>query len=83
MTNKGELRWRVLDGAMTAPMLMDFMASLIRGVSSKMFLIFDSLRVHRARFAQDWLAGRRLQIEVSYLPADSPELNPDESLNGP
>ncbi|HEY8614502.1 MAG TPA: hypothetical protein VIL69_24840, partial [Roseomonas sp.] len=31
---------------------------------------------------QDWLARRRAQIEVFYLRAYSPELNPGEGLNG-
>jgi transposase len=81
VTNKGELRWRVLDGAITAPMLIDFMARLVRDTGGKVFLILDRLRVHRARLVQAWLAGRRSQIEVFYLPAYSPELNPDEGLN--
>ncbi len=29
-----------------------------------------------------WLAGHTAQIEVFYLPAYSPELNPDEGING-
>ena len=46
-----------------------------------MFLILDRLPVHRAGQVRDWLAGRKEQIEVFYLPAYSPELNPDEGLN--
>src|SRR5918994_6291866 len=30
VTNKGELRWKVLEGAITAPRLIDFMARLVR-----------------------------------------------------
>ena len=82
VTNKGELRWKVLEGAITAPRLIDFMARLVRDADSKVFLILDRLRVHRARLVQDWLADRHAQIEVFYLPAYSPDLNPDEGLNG-
>ena len=32
---------------------------------------------------QEWLEGREAEIEVVYLPAYSPELNPDEYLNNP
>jgi hypothetical protein len=42
----------------------------------------DNLRVHRARAVQAWLAQHKSQIEVFYLPAYSPELNPDEGING-
>ena len=39
------------------------------------------LPVHRSRAVQTWLAERRKQIEIFYLPAYSPELNPDEGLH--
>lgn len=81
VTNKGELRWMVLDGAIRAPTLIRFLDRLIREVGCKVFLILDNLRVHRAHAVRDWLAGRTAQIEVFHLPSYSPELNPDEGLN--
>ena len=82
VSNKGELRWMVLDGAITAAMLILFLGRLIRDAGGKVFLILDRLRVHRAHAVQDWLAEHATQIEVFYLPAYSPELNPDEGVNG-
>lgn len=81
VTNKGELRWMVLDGAITAPLLLIFLARLIREAGGKVFLILDNLPVHRAHLVREWLAGRTAQIEVFHLPPYSPELNPDEGLN--
>jgi transposase len=46
------------------------------------FLIVDNLSVRRGKLVREWLAGRTAQIEVFYLPAYSPEYNPDEYLNG-
>jgi transposase len=37
--------------------------------------------VHRSAAVREWLARHKRQIEVSYLPSYSPELNPDEGLN--
>ncbi len=31
---------------------------------------------------QDWLGAQRAAIEVHYLPPYSPDLNPDEGVNG-
>jgi DDE superfamily endonuclease len=73
MTNKGELRWMVLDRGITAALLVIFLARLIRDAGGKVFLILDRLPVHRGRAVQDWLAGRRSQIEVFLLPPYSPE----------
>ncbi|MEO1621819.1 MAG: transposase, partial [Cyanobacteria bacterium J06632_3] len=36
---------------------------------------------HNRRLVQDWLAAHKDQIEVFFLPAYSPELNPAEYLN--
>jgi transposase len=45
------------------------------------FLILDNLKVHHAKLVTAWLAERKDQIEVFYLPPYSPEINPDEYLN--
>ena len=81
VSNRGALRWMVIDGAVNAATLIRFLARLIRDAKRKVFLILDRLQVHRAARVRDWLAERRAKIEVFYLPAYSPELNPDESLN--
>src|SRR4051812_377326 len=82
VTNKGELRWMVLDGAIKAPDLLRFLARLIQDAEQKVFLILDRLPVHRSAKVRDWLVGREAAIEVFYLPGYSPELNPDEGVNG-
>jgi transposase len=81
VSNRGELRWKVLDGAIKAPVLIGFLQRLIRDARRKVFLILDRLPVHRAAVVREWLARHKRQIEVSYLPSYSPELNPDEGLN--
>jgi len=82
VTNKGELRWMVLDGAVKAPSLLRFLARLVRDANGKVFLMLDRLPVHRSVKLRAWLAGREAEIEVFYLPGYSPELNPDEGING-
>ena len=82
VTNKGELRWMVLDGAIKAPDLIRFLARLVRDAKQKVFLILDRLPVHRSAKVRAWLVGREAEIEVFFLPGYSPELNPDEGVNG-
>jgi transposase len=82
VTNKGELRWMVLDSAVKAPSLLRFLARLVRDADRKVFLILDRLPVHRSAKVRAWLAGREAEIEVFHLPGYSPELNPDEGVNG-
>jgi DDE superfamily endonuclease/Winged helix-turn helix len=82
VSNKGELRGMVLDGAIQAPTLMRFLERLVRDAGRKLFLILDRRRVHRARLVRDWLEGRQDRIEVFHLPACSPDLDPDAGRNG-
>jgi transposase len=73
VTNKGELRWMGVDGAVNAPTFLRFLERLIRGARGKVFLIVDRLKAHRARLVQDWLEDHRSEIELHYLPSYSPE----------
>jgi transposase len=81
VTNKGELRWMIVDGAVNGPTFLRFLERLIRDARGKVFLIVDRLKAHRARLVRDWLAEHSAEIEVHYLPSYSPDLNPDEGVN--
>lgn len=81
VTNRGQMRWKIFDGALNTAILIDFLRRLIRGASKKIFLILDNLRVHHAKAVKAWLAKHHEAIEVFYLPSYSPELNPDEMAN--
>ena len=81
ITNQGKVRFQMYDGRMNADQLIQFMKRLIKDAKRKAFLILDNLRVHHAKKVNQWLAKHSKTIEVFYLPAYSPELNPDEYLN--
>ncbi|KAF1015282.1 MAG: IS630 family transposase ISCARN25 [Burkholderia gladioli] len=82
VTNRGQVRWKVFEGAMNADILLDFLKRLIKDMrSKKVFLILDNLKVHHAKPVTAWLAEHGDEIEVFYLPSYSQELNPDEMLN--
>lgn len=81
VTNKGQMRWKIFDGALNADILIDFLRRLIKGAHKKVFLILDNLRVHHSKPVKKWLAEHTDAIEVFYLPSYSPELNPDEMAN--
>jgi transposase len=56
VTNKGQMRWKIFDGALNANILIDFLRRLIKGATKKVFLILDNLRVHHAKPVKAWLA---------------------------
>lgn len=81
ITNQGKVRFRIFEGTMNADVLIDFMMRLLKDAKRKVFLILDNLRVHHAKPVKEWLEQHKNMIAVFYLPAYSPELNPDEYLN--
>ncbi|MCO4088884.1 MAG: IS630 family transposase [Limnohabitans sp.] len=81
VTNQGKTRWMIIDEAFDAEKLIEFLQALIKDASKKVFLILDNLRVHHSKLVKAWVAERKEQIELFYLPSYSPQLNPEERLN--
>jgi len=81
ITNQGKVRFMIYKDSMNAKMFIKFIKQLIKGADKKIFLILDNMRVHHARVVKEWLKDYTEKIELFFLPAYSPELNPDEYLN--
>lgn len=83
LTTRGKVRFMLYRETFTATILLEFLARLLREAQGrKVFLILDNLRVHKSEAVQRWLGERTPRLELFYLPTYSPELNPDEYLNG-
>lgn len=82
ITNQGKVRFMIYKGALKPETLITFMGRLTRDAQQKIFLILDNLNVHKAAKVRNWVALRQEAIEIFFLPPYSPELNPDEYLNG-
>jgi hypothetical protein len=70
------------DSPWESKVIIRFMSHLIKDSPRKVFLILDNLRVHHSKVVQKWLEEKMKEIRVFYLPAYSPEVKPDEYLNG-
>ena len=82
LTNQGTLRFMLYEETMTTILLIAFLQRLIRDAGHKVYVILDNLRVHHSKKFEEWLKHNHEKIAVYYLPPYSPELNPDEYLNG-
>ena len=82
ISNQGKVRFMMYRETMTTQLLIKFMARLVKDSDRKVFLILDNLKVHHSKAVKKWLEERTVDIEVFYLPSYSPQLNPDEYLNG-
>ena len=81
ITNRGKLRFMVYEQNMDADLFVTFLERLIQSSDKKIFLILDNLRVHHSKIVKAWVEEHQDKIALFYLPAYSPDLNPDEYLN--
>jgi transposase len=81
ITNQGKVRFMGFRGGMNSDLFIKFLKRLVKDASRKVFLILDNLSVHHSTPVKEWVASNSENIELYFLPAYCPELNPDEYLN--
>ena len=81
VTNQGKVQFMIYSENMNSDKFIEFLKQLIKNNSQKTFLILDNLRVHHSYIVKDWIKENIDKIELFFLPAYSPEKNPDEYLN--
>jgi transposase len=81
VTNQGKVQFMIYSENMNSDKFIEFLKQLIKNNEQKIFLILDNLRVHHSHIVKDWIAENKEKIELFFLPAYSPEKNPDEYLN--
>jgi transposase len=82
VSNQGAVKFKIYDNAINVEKFIDFLGKMIQDAEGrKIILILDNLRVHHAKDLQPWLIENKHIIELRFLPAYSPEMNPDEYLN--
>lgn len=78
VNNHGKFCWMVHEGRFGSDQFIDFMKRLVKGRRRKVFLIVDGHSAHKSKKVLEFVDSRSKQIELFYLPAYSPQLNPDE-----
>jgi transposase len=81
LNNQGKLEWMALSDAMNSETFLIFLKQMIKFRRRKVILIVDNLKVHHSKLVKEWCEANRERIELVFLPAYSPQLNPDEYLN--
>jgi transposase len=81
ISNEGTVRFMTYQGSLNAAVFLLFLTKLVEGAQRKILLIADRLQAHKTPEVEAWLEAHQDSIEVFYLPAYTPELNPVEYLN--
>ena len=69
-------------GAIRSPQVVIFLMHLLQHLNGNVLVIWDGLRQHRSRLVRDFVAAQHGRLEIEFLPAYAPELNPVEYLWG-
>jgi transposase len=81
ISNEGSVRFMTYKGSLNAAVFLVFLSKLIEGATRKILLIADRLPAHKTPEVAAWIEAHEDKIEVFYLPAYAPEMNPVEYLN--
>lgn len=75
---RGELRFMTVEGKMDAGKFIGFLRRLLHNTRGRVFLIVDRHPAHRAKKVRNYVESTDGKLRLFFLPAYSPELNPDE-----
>lgn len=69
---------KVYDGKLQSELFIDFLVDLLRRQKGPIFLILDSLPLHKSKSVLEFVKANSHMIQLHFLPTYAPELNPDE-----
>ena len=73
--------FKLVQGAFRAAEIVAFLKALRRHLAPrKLLIVWDRLPAHRSRMVRDYVESQNDAIELEFLPAYAPELNPVEYL---
>ena len=74
--------FQIFEKAIAKEQVVEFLAYLVQQLPCPLLIVWDRLPGHRSRLVAEFVALLDGQIELEYLPAYAPELNPVEYLWG-
>jgi transposase len=80
VTAEGGLRYHVTEKSINSKEYIQFLEQLMEGRMRPLILIADRASFHRSRMVREFVCRHRHQIRLHYLPAYTPERNPDEHV---
>jgi transposase len=74
--------FRLYSGSINKERAVEFLQHPMRHIPGDILIVWDRLTAHRSRFVREFIEAQEGRIEVGWLPAYAPELNPAEYLWG-
>ena len=77
---RGDMHFDVIEESMNADKFINFLEKLRQDAGCPIFVVADNARYHHSKKVQAFLETQLGEIMIAFLPAYSPELNPDEQV---
>lgn len=77
---RGDIRFMIHEGSVTAPVFKEFLTRLMINQTKPVFVVVDGHSIHKAKLIKDYVASLKGKLKLFYLPPYSPHLNPDEQV---
>ena len=77
---RGDMHFEVIEDRMNSERFIEFLKKLRSDAKCPIFVIADNARYHHSKLVQGFLDEQHGNIMMAFLPAYSPELNPDEQV---
>jgi transposase len=74
--------FRLFPGSIKGPQIVEFLGALTRQIPGPLLIVWDGLKAHKSKVVRDFLEREDVDIQLEFLPAYAPELNPVEYLWG-
>ena len=74
--------FRLYPGSIRGPQLIEFLKVLRTTIGEDLLVIWDGLKAHRSRLVREFVESLHGPIQLEYLPAYAPEMNPVEYIWG-
>jgi transposase len=80
VTLRGDMRFSFIEGKMNSARFIEFLKKLRKDAGRPIIVIADNARYHHSKETQKFIEAEVDSIFMAFLPAYSPELNPDEQV---
>lgn len=79
---RGDFRFMVHDGSVTATVFREFLSRLMKGAEQPIILVVDGHPIHKAKRVREYVEQQQGRLKLVFLPPYAPQLNPDEQVWG-
>jgi transposase len=74
--------FRLFPGSIKGPQIVEFLEALKAQIKRKLLIIWDGLGVHKSKLVREYVESLKGHVQIEFLPAYAPELNPSEYIWG-